>query len=102
MYTSIVELQDLLYARHHSDTGRNVLLSLCDGDDSLWTQCRYIVAFDLQDLVTRLQPCQVGTAAFLHRQDVTGPTSTQLEAKVLGPSLVGRWHVENFSEGRRK
>lgn len=92
----------LLYAGHHSDAGRDVLLRLGDGDESLGTQRRHIVALDLQDLVPRLQPRQVGAAALLHRQDVAGSVAAQLEAELVRPALVGRRHAEYFrDEGTR-
>lgn len=105
-YTRLTEkLLDLLYAGHHSNAGRNVLLSLGNGDDSLGTQSGHIVTFNFQDLVPGLQPCQVGTAAVLHRQDVTGSVAPKLEAKVVRPTLVGRRHAEDWwggEDGRNK
>ncbi|KAG7226450.1 hypothetical protein INR49_013862 [Caranx melampygus] len=91
-----VSHDDLLYAGHHSDTGGDVLLSLGDGDDSLRTQSRHIVALDLQDLVPCLQPGQVSAAALLHKQDVAGSIPTELETKILRPALVGRRHAEDL------
>lgn len=85
----------LLYAGHHSNAWGDVLLGLGDGNDCLWSQRRHVLALNLQNLISGLQPCQVGAAALLHRQNVAGSRAPQLEAEFLRPALVGSRHAEN-------
>lgn len=84
----------LLDARHHSDAGRHRLEGLSQGDQRRRAEVGHVLALDVHHLVAWLQAGQEGAAALHHREDVTGPSSTQSEAKRLWPVLVGCWEAE--------